>query len=153
MPALIDPAELIDAHEVARLLRLSRPNSVSVYLHRYRDFPRPVVDSGRSNARHWLRGEILAWASVRGRPGPDPVPEEGSLQVRELPAHREPPAGRAAPLSSATLVGRDREMADVAEAMSSGRIVVVTGPSGVGKTSLMRELGGRTGGSYEDGAA
>jgi hypothetical protein len=38
--------ELIDAHEVARILGLSHRNTVSLYLRRYPDMPRPVLDLG-----------------------------------------------------------------------------------------------------------
>jgi len=57
--------DLIDAKEVADLLGLGHPNSVSTYLHRYPDMPRPVVDRGPNRARLWLRPEIEAWARSR----------------------------------------------------------------------------------------
>lgn len=57
--------DLIDAVEVARLLGLAQRNSVSTYLRRYPDMPRPVVDLGPSRPRLWLRPEIEAWARRR----------------------------------------------------------------------------------------
>lgn len=65
--------DLVDAHEVAAILRLSHANSVSTYLRRYSDMPRPVVDLGPGRPRLWLRPEIHAWARKhakrpRGRP-------------------------------------------------------------------------------------
>jgi predicted DNA-binding transcriptional regulator AlpA len=58
--------DLIDAHVVAELLGLSHPNSVSTYLRRYEDMPRPVVDLGAGRPRLWLRSEIERWAALRG---------------------------------------------------------------------------------------
>ena len=62
MPS-IDPTDLIDATEVANLLGLSHRNSVSVYRHRYTDFPAPVVVKSRCVL--WLRSDIEAWAATR----------------------------------------------------------------------------------------
>lgn len=57
--------DLIDAHDVAQILGLSHANSVSTYLRRYEDMPRPVVDLGAGRPRLWLRSEIVAWARIR----------------------------------------------------------------------------------------
>lgn len=57
--------DLIDAHGVAEILGLSHTNSVSTYLRRYDDMPRPVVDLGAGRPRLWLRSEIEEWAAVR----------------------------------------------------------------------------------------
>jgi glutathione-regulated potassium-efflux system ancillary protein KefG len=65
MTAMVNTDDLIDAHEVARLLRLSHPHSVSGYLQRYPDMPRPVVDIGGRRTRLWLRPDIEAWAAAR----------------------------------------------------------------------------------------
>lgn len=56
---LID--DLIDAHDVARILGLTHRNTVSQYLHRYPDMPRPVLDLGRGRPSLWLRPEIERW--------------------------------------------------------------------------------------------
>ena len=56
---LID--DLIDAHDVARILGLAYRNTVSQYLHRYPDMPRPVIDLGRGRPSLWLRPEIERW--------------------------------------------------------------------------------------------
>ena len=50
--------DLIDAHDVARILGLSHRNTVSLYLRRYPDMPRPVLDLGRGRPSLWLRPEI-----------------------------------------------------------------------------------------------
>ena len=61
----VNTEDLIGAAEVAALLGLSHHNSVSTYLRRYEDFPRPVVDLSKSRVRLWLRPEIEAWARSR----------------------------------------------------------------------------------------
>lgn len=61
--------DLVGAAEVAEILGLAQYNSVSTYLHRYRDFPRPVVDLQRSRVRLWLRPEVVAWKATRDRLG------------------------------------------------------------------------------------
>jgi predicted DNA-binding transcriptional regulator AlpA len=63
MTERIDPAELVDATEVAALLGLRHRNSVSVYRKRHDDFPSPVV--AKSRCLLWLRAEIEAWAAGR----------------------------------------------------------------------------------------
>ena len=67
MSPLVDPANLIDAREVAELLGLSHSNSVSLYQKRYGDMPRPVVDLGRGRCKMWLRSDIEKWARQTGR--------------------------------------------------------------------------------------
>lgn len=57
--------DLIDAHGVAQILGLSHANSVSTYLRRYDEMPRPVVDLGAGRPRLWLRSEIEGWAAMR----------------------------------------------------------------------------------------
>jgi hypothetical protein len=56
---LID--DLIDAHDVARILGVTHRNTVSQYVHRYPDMPRPVLDLGRGRPSLWLRPEIERW--------------------------------------------------------------------------------------------
>jgi len=153
MPGQVDPAQLVEAHEVARLLRLSWPSAVSVYLHRYPDFPRPIVDPGPRQARYWLRSDILMWASLRKQKPPD-----GKMDLKPE-AGVAPDAAIESPSSSAThdlpsaanaLIGRERELADVAQALTESRLIVVTGPSGVGKTRLVREAGARVASRHPD---
>jgi hypothetical protein len=64
---IVNLNELVDAHEVAKLIGLSHSNSVSGYLARYPGFPRPVLDRGVGQARLWRRSEITAWAKATGR--------------------------------------------------------------------------------------
>lgn len=61
----IDPADLIDAHEVASIIGLSRGSNVSLYRSRYADFPEPVVDKGRCVL--WLRADIVRWTKKADR--------------------------------------------------------------------------------------
>jgi len=63
----------VDAHGIATMLGLSHPNSVSTYLRRYPEMPRPVIDLGPGRPKLWLHPEIDAWAKEharrsRGRP-------------------------------------------------------------------------------------
>ncbi len=64
---MVNTDDLADAREVAALLGLSHPNSVSLYQRRYPDMPRPVVDLGRGRPRLWLRPDIDAWLDRRRR--------------------------------------------------------------------------------------
>lgn len=66
MSPWVNTEDLIDAHEVARVLGLAHPNSVSTYLRRYPTMPRPAVDLGRGKPRLWLRPEIERWSTQRG---------------------------------------------------------------------------------------
>lgn len=61
--------DLIDARSVAELLGLAHYNTVSVYQHRYKDMPRPVLDLGKDRIKLWLRPEIEEWASRRSTTG------------------------------------------------------------------------------------
>lgn len=65
MAPTVRTEDLIDSHEVAEILGLSHINSVSTYLRRYADMPRPVVDFGQGRPRLWLRPEIVKWAKTR----------------------------------------------------------------------------------------
>lgn len=65
MAKRINPADLIDAGEVAELLGLSRRQAVSTYRTRYPDFPKPVVEKNSGKCILWLKSEVLAWK--RGR--------------------------------------------------------------------------------------
>lgn len=57
--------DLIDSNDVAEILGLSSPRAVHVYMSRYPDMPRPVVDRGANRAKLWLREEISAWKKTR----------------------------------------------------------------------------------------
>ena len=61
----VDTEQLIDAQEVAEVLGLAHRNSVSTYLKRYPDMPRPVVERGGGRTRLWLRPEVESWSLER----------------------------------------------------------------------------------------
>lgn len=61
----VDPADLLDANEVAALLGLSHRQAVSTYRTRHDDFPEPVVKKARCML--WQRQAIEAWAAVHPR--------------------------------------------------------------------------------------
>ncbi len=65
MAPQVDTEDLIGAVEVAEVLGLSHPSSVSTYVKRYADFPTPVVELPKSRVRLWLRSEIEAWDAAR----------------------------------------------------------------------------------------
>lgn len=66
MGRMVDVDDLVDAHEVARILGLAQPNTVYQYQRRYPEMPRPVYAPGARRAQLWLREEIVRWASARG---------------------------------------------------------------------------------------
>jgi predicted ATPase/class 3 adenylate cyclase len=57
------------------------------------------------------------------------------------------------PQPSTELLGRVRELAELADLVSQHRVVTITGPGGVGKTRLVTELGPRLLSESPDGAA
>ena len=64
----VDVDDLIDTRSVAEILGLAHRNTVSDYLARYDDMPRPVVDLGGGRSKLWLRSEMQPWAEThRGR--------------------------------------------------------------------------------------
>ena len=65
MCAWVRTEQLIDTHAVAELLGLRHANSVSLYLRRYRDMPRPVLDLGDGRPRLWLRPQVRRWLRDR----------------------------------------------------------------------------------------
>lgn len=65
MGTRVDTADLVSASEVADLLGLSHHNSVTTYLHRYADFPRPIVEKSSGHIRLWLRQDIIGWRTCR----------------------------------------------------------------------------------------
>lgn len=65
MSPKVNTEDLIGAAEVAEILGLAHHNSVTTYLKRYDNFPRPVVDLSRSRIRLWLRQDIVSWKEYR----------------------------------------------------------------------------------------
>ncbi|GAB2593100.1 BTAD domain-containing putative transcriptional regulator [Streptomyces capparidis] len=86
-----------------------------------------------------------------------PPPTRGAA----VPVHAPPGSGGPAaaprprtnlPLPATALVGREEEVAGTAELLSTGRLVTLTGPGGVGKTRLALETAGRVAADRPDGS-
>ena len=65
MGELVDPADLVGAHEIAERLDVSRPQVVHVWRKRYDDFPEPIATL--RSALIWDWTEVEAWARSSGR--------------------------------------------------------------------------------------
>ncbi len=65
MCPMVKTEDLIDAQGVAGLLQLRHTNSVSTYLRRYPDMPRPILDLGTGRPRLWLRPQVMRWLRAR----------------------------------------------------------------------------------------
>jgi predicted DNA-binding transcriptional regulator AlpA len=65
MAPKVNTEDLISASEVAQILGLSHYNTVTTYLRRYEDFPRPIVDLSGGRIRLWLRQDVEAWKKAR----------------------------------------------------------------------------------------
>ena len=65
MAPRINSEDLIDSQIVAEILGLAHRNSVTTYLRRYPDMPRPIVELGEGRVRLWLRSEIVQWKERR----------------------------------------------------------------------------------------
>jgi len=55
----VDPADLLNAREVAALLGLAHREAISTYRSRYDDFPEPVIRKGTCVL--WWRRDIESW--------------------------------------------------------------------------------------------
>lgn len=82
--------------------------------------------------------------------GLDPSDALRAAQTRALAAAPEPP--RWLPTPAASLVGRDRELADLLRLIPQARIVTLIGPGGVGKTRLVIEAANLLAGRFSRGA-
>ncbi len=65
MGRLVDVDDLVDARDVATILGLKQSTSVFVYMDRYPEMPRPVVDRGANRVRLWLRSDMETWRRER----------------------------------------------------------------------------------------
>jgi predicted ATPase/DNA-binding SARP family transcriptional activator/Tfp pilus assembly protein PilF len=61
--------------------------------------------------------------------------------------------GRALPATIDGLIGRERELAELTHLLAGKRLVTLTGPGGVGKTSLALAVAGAAADTFPDGAA
>ncbi|NAZ84781.1 hypothetical protein GTR00_01360 [Kineococcus sp. T90] len=83
-----------------------------------------------------------------GADPPDGAPG-GAGAPGPVPARPAPPA--AVPVGG-PLLGREQELAQLGAAVRPGALVTLTGPGGVGKTSLAQQVVARCGGAFRDGA-
>ena len=65
MGRLVDLDDLVDVGGVAEMLGLSHKNSVTTYMRRYKDFPRPALEFAEGKCRAWVRGDIAQWQAMR----------------------------------------------------------------------------------------
>ncbi len=63
----VDLDDLIGVGEVAELLGLAHRNSVTTYMRRYDDFPKPVIEFADGKCRAWARCDVEGWQRSRGR--------------------------------------------------------------------------------------
>ncbi len=66
---------------------------------------------------------------------------------------RPPTPSAALPSAVGRFVGRDRELAELADLVRAERLITLWGPGGVGKTRLSLELASRSAGEFTDGLA
>ena len=61
----VDLDDLIDVGEVAELLGLAHKNSVTTYMRRYADFPKPAIEFADGKCRMWVDVDVRNWKSKR----------------------------------------------------------------------------------------
>src|SRR5215207_5319973 len=75
-----------------------------------------------------------------------------AISPRVVPLRREAGApGHNVPSPLSSLIGRERDLAEVAATLSSARLVTLTGTGGVGKTRLALEAAARSVGDFPGG--
>ncbi|PZG09548.1 AfsR family transcriptional regulator, partial [Nonomuraea aridisoli] len=148
----LEEARLAALEEQAEiLLDLGEPVDLGSLVARHPLRERLVAAHLRALYRGGRQGEALtAYAELRGRLaeelGVDPSPELTALHqaiLRQDPALHRPAAARGGPTNLPAplteLIGRDAEVASVRGLLGAARLVTLTGPGGVGKTSLALE--------------
>ncbi len=105
-----------------------------------------VVPLGRFRLKNVGRPHELYAVSAEGVVVPDPRTLAGKGEAfASLPSNL--------PESTVALVGRSGDLASLAELAREHRIVTITGPGGVGKTSILVELGRLLSPEFLDGVA
>jgi class 3 adenylate cyclase len=105
-----------------------------------------VVPLGRFKLKNVGRPFELYAVSADGLVVPDPAVLEGKGErLASLPSNLPSPTG--------ALVGRSDELATLADLVRGHRVVTLTGPGGVGKTTIAVELGRMLAPEFLDGVA
>jgi predicted ATPase/DNA-binding SARP family transcriptional activator len=92
----------------------------------------------RTEALRTFREARAALAEFGVEPGPDLRQTERAIVLDEAPST--PPDGPARPAGGAPFVDREHELAELSTALTTTRVITITGLGGVGKTRLAREL-------------
>ncbi|MBG0830952.1 winged helix-turn-helix domain-containing protein [Planomonospora sp. ID67723] len=137
----VEVSELVDAHPLRERLRAVHMKAL------YRAGRQSEALASYGRLREQLAEEL----------GLDPSPELAALHeqiLRQDPALSGPerrPSGNL-PAAVGELIGRDEAAAEVRALLEAGRLVTLTGPGGVGKTSLALETARKLAGAFADGA-
>ncbi len=108
---------------------------------------RALSDMGRAGEA--LRAYERLRRTLADELGTDPSPELSALHLALLRGADRPRGNLRAPLTS--FVGRDKELARVAELLGETRLVTLVGPGGAGKTRLAVETGRSVHATFPDG--
>jgi hypothetical protein len=103
-----------------------------------------------------LRGvELVDLGSRRLRDITDPVQvfqvSAPGLGTEFPPLTTQDPASGNLRVPTTSLIGREKELAEVSAGLKAHRLVTLTGPGGVGKTRLALEVAARSAEDYPDG--
>jgi predicted ATPase len=110
-------------------------------------------------AAAWSVPPLAALRTDAGAPGPRRVPSRPGTQPWSGPVPADPASQRPRlmpaplPAPATPLIGRKRQLADVAAALANSRLVTLTGVGGTGKTRLALQVARDAAGGLADGAA
>jgi predicted ATPase/class 3 adenylate cyclase len=136
----------LDVHRAARIAAAAHGGQVIVSASTraltQSDLPSDIqlVDLGEHRLRGVSGTERLYQLEIAGLPSAFPPPRTESVSATHLPPR----------LTS--FVGRDAELAELADRVAASRLVTLTGPGGAGKTSLATECARAVADRFRDGA-